>query len=101
MRVSSFGVVAIWILAGVEQHANDIDVAELCRPCERTVSKLRIGRRQRSANILYSASRRSRGQVDRRSSTHESLDGFPLTVSQRRANCSISVGPVIAQEVDQ
>ena len=90
MRVSSFGVVAIWILTGVEQHANDIDVAELCSPRERTVSKLRTGRQQRSTNILYPAGRGSRSQVDRRSSAHESLDGFPLAVSQRRAHRSMT-----------
>ena len=52
--MSSDGVVAVRVLAGIEQHAHDVSVAELCGQSHRPVTIFGIGGWEQATGVVSS-----------------------------------------------
>src|SRR6266850_2853986 len=101
MRVSAARIVPARIFSRVEQQADDIGVAVLCRPCEGEVTHLTVRGRQRPAHLFYSAHGRRDRHVHVRAAPYQRVHRLPLAVANSVAHRGVRVGAVVAQQIDE
>src|SRR6267142_3875870 len=101
MRVSAARIVPARIFSRVEQQADDIGVAVLCRPCEGEVTHLTVRGRQRPAHLFYSAHGRRDRHVHVRAAPYQRVHRLPLAVANSVAHRGVRVGAVVVQQIDE
>src|SRR5689334_1440903 len=69
MRMIAFQIIAIGILAGVKQQANDIRMSMLCSERQRALPSLCIRRWKQPCGIIQESEPRCMGQFDPRSAS--------------------------------
>ena len=99
--MSSRWVVTVWILAGIEKQADDLNVPKLGGPGEGAVSKPCVGVRKSPSGFLKATRCRGCCQVDSCPTEDQCIHRFELAVSECRPHGTIGVGSVVAQEIDE
>jgi len=101
MRVSSGRVVAVWILACVEQGANDFDLTKLRGQSECEVTICFAGRWKQTIEIGGAPQSGDYRQIDGSAVLDQSSDCFELAVRRCGMESASRVGTVIAEEIEQ
>ena len=101
MRMRFLRVVTVWLLACVQQRANDAAVAKLRRQGKRQPALNRSRRSQQSVERRCVPQGRRNGQAHLGSVPEERVHGFEFTVRGSRQQSEIRVGPKVAKHCDQ
>ena len=101
VRMESDRVVPVWIFAGIEQQANDLNMTKLTRQGECAMTVFAAGGGKQPTEILNASQRCSNRQIDLSAAPDEGVRCLKLAVRDCRLDSGVWVHSMIAKEIDQ
>lgn len=98
--MASHGIVAIWVLARIQQQADNVDVAMVCRQRKRQVPRLSISIWKQPASVVCAPQSRGDRQVDGSTALNQCVHRLALAMQSCGMDSGAGICSVIAKQVD-